>query len=139
MYCRNCGNEMHDEAVVCVKCGVPVGKGNKFCNHCGIETSPEAAVCVQCGVAFQNVTNSLPGSKSKVIAGLLGILLGCYGAHNFYLGYNKKAIIQIILTLGGLVFCGIPTIASVIWGIIEGIQYLTGSKKTDAKGNPLKD
>ena len=37
MYCRNCGNEMHDEAVVCVKCGVPAGKGTSYCPHCGAE------------------------------------------------------------------------------------------------------
>ncbi|MCM1577438.1 MAG: zinc ribbon domain-containing protein [Ruminococcus sp.] len=26
MYCRNCGKEIHDEAVVCVHCGVATGK-----------------------------------------------------------------------------------------------------------------
>ncbi len=28
MYCRNCGAEIDDNAVICVKCGVPV-RGNK--------------------------------------------------------------------------------------------------------------
>ncbi|MCM1578020.1 MAG: hypothetical protein NC078_04395 [Ruminococcus sp.] len=26
MYCKNCGKEIHDEAVMCVHCGVPTGK-----------------------------------------------------------------------------------------------------------------
>ncbi len=53
MYCRNCGSEMHEEAVVCVKCGVPAGKGKSFCPTCGAATNEEAVVCVSCGVALQ--------------------------------------------------------------------------------------
>ena len=53
MFCRNCGNEMTSEAVVCVKCGVPVGKGKKFCPNCGFEHDPEAVICVQCGVSLE--------------------------------------------------------------------------------------
>ena len=52
MYCRNCGNEMHNEAVVCVKCGVPAGKGNSYCSNCGAEVAAEAVMCPVCGVAF---------------------------------------------------------------------------------------
>ena len=38
MYCRNCGNEMDKEAVICVKCGVPKGKGkvNIHCPKCNV-------------------------------------------------------------------------------------------------------
>ncbi len=64
-------------------------------------------------------------------AGLLGIFLGGWGVHNFYLGYTGKAIAQIVLT-----FCfGIGA----IWGLIEGIMILCGKISTDAKGVPLKD
>jgi TM2 domain-containing membrane protein YozV len=57
----------------------------------------------------------------KLIAGLLGIFLGGFGVHKFYLGYSKEGIIQLVITI---VTCGI---ASII-GLIEGILYLT---KTD--------
>lgn len=71
--------------------------------------------------------------KSKVVAGLLGIFLGAWGIHRFYLGYTKIGIIQIIVTL---VTCGIGS----LWGFIEGILILCGSQiTTDANGNPLKD
>ncbi len=53
MFCRNCGNEMAAEAAVCVKCGVPVGKGKKFCPNCGFEHDPEAVICVKCGVSLE--------------------------------------------------------------------------------------
>ena len=42
-------------------------------------------------------------NKSKIAAGLLGIFLGSLGIHNFYLGYTKKAILQLCLTIGGYV------------------------------------
>lgn len=69
--------------------------------------------------------------KSKMTAGLLGIFLGGYGIHNFYLGYTKKAVIQLILSL---FTCGIAG----IWGFVEGIMILCGSINTDADGNPLQ-
>lgn len=70
--------------------------------------------------------------KSKLVAGLLGILLGGWGVHNFYLGNTSRAVVQIIVTL---ITCG----AGSIWGLIEGIMILCGSINTDANGNPLKD
>lgn len=70
--------------------------------------------------------------KSKMAAGLLGIFLGAWGIHNFYLGFTKKAIIQIVVTL---VTCGIGG----IWGFIEGILILCGKIDADADGNPLQD
>lgn len=79
--------------------------------------------------------NPNPGSapKSKIVAGLLGIFLGGWGIHRFYLGYTKMGIIQIIVTL---VTCG----AASLWGVIEGILILCGTQiTTDANGNPLQD
>jgi TM2 domain-containing membrane protein YozV len=75
-----------------------------------------------------------PQAKSKMIAGILGILLGGFGAHRFYLGYTSIGIIQIVVTL---VTCGFGA----IWGLVEGILILVGhdSFRTDAEGRPLKD
>ena len=57
----------------------------------------------------------------KLVAGLLGIFLGFFGVHKFYLGYNKEGIIQIVVSC---VTCGFGSVI----GLIEGIIYLT---KTD--------
>ena len=57
--------------------------------------------------------------QKKLIAGILGILVGWTGAHKFYLGYMKAGIVQLILT----VVCGIGGIL----GLIEGIMYLVKS------------
>jgi hypothetical protein len=75
-----------------------------------------------------------PQAKSKMVAGLLGILLGWAGAHRFYLGYTSIGIIQLVLSI---VTCGLAG----IWGFVEGILILVGheSFRTDAEGRPLTD
>jgi TM2 domain-containing membrane protein YozV len=79
-----------------------------------------------------------PG-KSRIAAGLLGILLGSLGVHNFYLGYTGKAVAQLLLTvIGGWVF-GLGWLIAWIWGLVEGIQILTKSINADANGVPLTD
>jgi TM2 domain-containing membrane protein YozV len=66
-------------------------------------------------------TPSTPREENKkVVAGILGILVGALGIHKFYLGYTKEGIIQILLNL----LCGLGSLI----GLIEGIIYLT---KTD--------
>jgi TM2 domain-containing membrane protein YozV len=67
-------------------------------------------------------TAPVPGSDKKIAAGLLGIFLGAFGIHKFYLGYTTAGIIMLVVSLFS---CG--TIMGVI-GLIEGIIYLT---KTD--------
>jgi TM2 domain-containing membrane protein YozV len=112
MYCRKCGKQIDDEAVICV--------------HCGVATNPKVNKIED------------PLAKSKLVAGLLGILIGSFGIHNFYLGYTQKAIIQLLLTvLGWIVVVG-PVIAG-IWGLIDGIMILTGKIDRDADGRLLKD
>ena len=60
------------------------------------------------------------GAEKKVVAGILGILLGGLGIHKFYLGYTKEGIIQLVI---GVVTCGLGGII----GLIEGIMYLSKS------------
>ena len=65
--------------------------------------------------------------KSKLVAGLLGLFLGVYGVHRFYLGYPGIGI-AMLFTLGG---CG-------IWSLIDSILILTGAVR-DPYGRPLRD
>ncbi len=89
MYCRNCGNEMHEEAVVCVKCGVLAGVGNHFCPTCGAPTHEEAVFCTTCGVSLAGkakrkklVTNIEP---RKIVTAIILSLVTCgiYGIYWF--------------------------------------------------------
>lgn len=80
-----------------------------------------------------------PTAKSRMAAGLLGIFLGSLGVHRFYLGYTGIGVVMLLITV--LSF-GLLSWVSGIWGLIEGILYLTdktGSYSRDASGRPLRD
>lgn len=144
MFCKNCGNFIDAAAMVCLKCGYAKGTGTFFCHNCGKMLNPGAPFCAHCGTAVNSAPRTgapynpcLP-QKSKLAAGLLGIFLGGWGVHNFYLGYTKKAVTQLILgTVGAIITCGASGLASAIWGLIDGVQILTGEIKVDANGQPL--
>lgn len=73
--------------------------------------------------------------NKKILAGVLGIILGSFGVHKFILGYNKEGIIMLIITLLGMVLSCVGIGVVLIWitgliGLIEGIIYLT---KSDAE------
>lgn len=117
----------------------------KFCQNCGTQIADDnQAFCPNCGANLgvnvntntntfaQQQSNVNNNQKSKMAAGLLGIFLGGWGIHNFYLGYTGKGIAQILVTI---LTCGIGA----LWGLIEGIMILAGSITTDANGVPLKD
>ena len=79
------------------------------------------------------VTPSLPvtpgevSPKSRMVAGLLGIFLGAYGVHRFYLGYTGLGLIM-LFTCGGCV----------IWALIDAIMIFMGNVP-DVQGRPLRD
>ena len=70
------------------------------------------------------------GQKSRMVAGILGILLGSLGVHSFYLGHTTRGVLQIVVTICTLGIGG-------LWGFIEGILILVGNINTDAQGRPL--
>mgnify|MGYP002032165896 CR=1 FL=1 len=65
--------------------------------------------------------------KSKRLSsGLLGIFLGCFGAHKFALGYTGEGFIYLSISiLGGIITCGIATAIAYTLSMIESIMYLT--------------
>ncbi|SNS96101.1 TM2 domain-containing membrane protein YozV [Micrococcales bacterium KH10] len=95
----------------------------------GQQTPPQAGY----GNQPYGVPAAHPEAKSRLAAGLLGILLGGLGIHRFYLGYTGIGILQIVVTL-------VTFGAGAIWGLVEGILYLTdktGNYSRDARGIPL--
>lgn len=92
----------------------------------GVGTKPPA-VPMQ---LFPNAPGDRPvGSKSKFVAGLLGIFLP-FGVHRFYLGYVGMGVLQVLATF----FCGV----GVLWCFVEGIICLCGGMQ-DADGYELRD
>ena len=70
--------------------------------------------------------NAVPPKQEnkRVIAGILGILLGALGIHKFILGYQNEGLIMLLLSV---LTCGIGAGAMGLVGLIEGIIYLTKS------------
>ena len=100
MYCRNCGNHIDDNA--------------SFCSNCGVATDGSNS-----NMPIDTAAPTPSKGKSKLAAGLFGILLGGIGVHKFYLG-NAIGVLY-------LLFCwtGIPSVI----GLVEGIVYLTMSDR----------
>ena len=125
MYCRNCGQSVDEKAIACPQCGVPPLMEKKFCHNCGAATQPNQILCVKCGVSLVKTGTGFDG-KNRIVAGVLGILLGWLGIHKFYLGYTKQGLIMLLVTIfGSLIKIG-PFIMALI-GLIEGIIYLVKS------------
>jgi TM2 domain-containing membrane protein YozV len=72
------------------------------------------------------VASTSSAKDKKLLAGILGIVLGAFGVHKFVLGYTKEGIIMLVVGLLGGLLCFPYVIVQVI-GLIEGIMYLTKS------------
>ena len=84
-----------------------------FCPTCGAEVNDNAVICVKCGCKLKN---DEPKKFDEIVYILLGVFLVAFGAHNFYIGKNTRAVVQLlisILSLGALSFF------VWIWAIIE--------------------
>ncbi len=61
--------------------------------------------------------NVMNRGKEKVIAGILGILLGGLGVHHFYLGSTTAGVIELVATI---FTCGLAALV----GLVEGVLLL---------------
>ena len=170
MFCTNCGSQNEPGTAFCTKCGgrlgetaatppvetvPPVNAGSPEIPNAPpyLGGSPSSGYVPPSGYAQQPGAYGQPAmpyqdptAKSKMVAGLLGILLGGLGIHRFYLGYTNIGIAQLATDIIGWVLlpftCGISLIFIIgahVWGLVDGIMILTGSISQDAQGKPLKD
>ncbi|MBE6894883.1 MAG: TM2 domain-containing protein [Ruminococcaceae bacterium] len=110
----------------CSNCGVKLDADERFCHNCG-------RTIIHGSTAQNTYSSAVSGQKSKFIAGILAILLGTLGIHNFYLGYTKKGVTQLLLFVFFLGWI------SFIWGIVDGVRIFCDKVVCDAKGVPLSD
>jgi TM2 domain-containing membrane protein YozV len=76
------------------------------------------------GASAAAYAGTAPPESKKVLAGILGILLGSLGIHKFVLGYTKEGVIMLLITV---LTCGLGSIVTGVIGLVEGIIYLTKS------------
>ncbi|MDO4587061.1 MAG: NINE protein [Planctomycetia bacterium] len=141
-FCSACQYPLSADSVFCPRCGkkrkkqtstntesstysVKRTKGLKRvpCRFCGKEISPKLPLCPFCHSILDPSQR-----KSRLTYILLGLLVvGWFGAHNFYAGRKEVAIRQLCLglTVIGLVF-------TIIWAIIDVFTV-----RQDGKGLPF--
>lgn len=142
-HCQACGRPAAIDARFCGHCGAGLSGGamvatgaagrampgrEVFCRACGRAINAAALACPGCGAPQQTwASNRLlaaEGGKSRVVAGVLGLLLGGIGAHKFYLARPFQGLIYLLLC-----WTFIPAIV----GFIEGIAYLCMSESGFAR------
>lgn len=90
-------------------------------------TQPVAAVAASApasDVSF-DFEEENPNAKNRITFIVLGVLLGMFGAHNFYAGYNKKAIAQVCITVLSVGFAS-PMVW--LWAVIDVCTVFRDSK-----------
>jgi len=117
---------------------------SRYCTKCGSVNDETAQYCIACQSPLSPVSGGYQpmqsvnpigsgamtdwkalGGDKKVVAGILGLVLGGLGIHKFILGYTTEGIIMLCISV---VSCGMLAFIPSVIGIVEGIMYLT---KTD--------
>lgn len=62
MFCRNCGSEVNENAIACMKCGCDPRKGINNCYSCGTNTNSSQVICINCGVSLKKESFSIDSS-----------------------------------------------------------------------------
>ena len=69
-------------------------------------------------------TNIEGQTKRKLIAVLLAIFFGAFGAHLFYLNDKKNGGIRLAITLVAMIIFSPLTVITSVWGIVDGIKLI---------------
>ena len=136
MYCRFCGNLIHDKAVICVKCKNKPLLGRSYCQNCGATTTQQQTVCTKCGMKLQAelsgvqkrlnyVTKKIEYYKrwTKILRNFLiiDLIAAVLSIGTFFLTMNKQ---------DGIAFGSLTVLLFVFLSALgEGIIYLV-SKST---------
>ena len=162
--CKYCGSKIGSNNAFCTNCGKSFSVQTVQCKNCGAENQPDFMFCGKCGQRLypvhpenQNAQSQFNASgqpcttmdgispKSRLTALMLGIFVGSFGAHNFYLGIISRGVAQAVISSIGLIlyivmrfFVGwplflVPTFGMFVWSCVEWIFIATGKGK-DSQG-----
>ena len=121
MQCPYCGNDVPPGVSTCPSCGASMPTDSFQPSHQTV--SPQAQY------ARPSASYGQGAAKSQTVYVILGVLLGCFGVHDFYAGYTGKGVAQLLISV---LSCGAAAWVSWIWAIVEICTV-----KQDAKGIPF--
>ncbi|MCF7911461.1 MAG: hypothetical protein K9M99_02955 [Candidatus Cloacimonetes bacterium] len=107
MFCPGCGNEVANDAVICVKCGRRVGKE-------AIAGAEDGKWTTGVFVALILVTVLVP-----YVGGLIGLIFGIIGLTKP--AKKKQGLILILTAVGGFI------LSMAFWGAVIGSMFLADS------------
>ncbi len=123
----------------CPECGKQYSTQEKVnrvkCPYCGAETNVSYSdqqqtqwqqFGNQASNAIDSVFNNGPSGKSRGIAGLLALFLGCVGLHYFYLNKTNAGVVFLIASL---LSCGVLAVVTQIVSIIQAVLFFTSTQE----------
>ena len=123
----------------CPECGKQYSSQEKVnrvkCPYCGAETNVSYSdqqqtqwqqFGSQASNAIDSVFNNGPSGKSRGIAGLLALFLGCVGLHYFYLNKTNAGVVFLIASL---LSCGVLAVVTQIVSIIQAVLFFTSTQE----------
>ena len=123
----------------CPECGKQYSTQEKVnrvkCPYCGAETNVSYSDQQQtqwqqfgnhASNAIDSVFNNGPSGKSRGIAGLLALFLGCVGLHYFYLNKTNAGVVFLIASL---LSCGVLAVVTQIVSIIQAVLFFTSTQE----------
>lgn len=121
----------------CPQCGLQYSTTEQVarvkCPYCGHETNVSYAEQQsgpnqwqqsgsQAAGAADSVFSNGPSGKSRGVAGLMALLLGCFGLHYFYLGKTGAGITFLLITILSCFILG--SLVQVV-AVIQGVLFFT--------------
>lgn len=129
VFCTKCGSQNEDYAQFCVSCQatLPVIGSRPTAYQADYQQPFQPAYepiqpPAQMYGQGSNLDWQAMGADKKIVAGILGIVVGGFGIHKFILGYQREGLIMLLVTV---LTCGMLGGVMQIIGIVEGIIYLT--------------
>jgi len=132
VFCTKCGAQNDDSSPQCVQCQATLPViGSRPTDYQPDYQSPfqTGYEPIQPPAPMYGQGSNLDwqnrGADKKIVAGILGIVVGGFGIHKFILGYQREGLIMLLVSV---LSCGMLAGVMHVIGIVEGIIYLT---KTD--------
>ena len=131
VFCTKCGAQNDDSSPHCVQCQATLPVIGSRPTEYQTDYQPPFQTGyepIQPPVPMYGQGSNLDwqnrGADKKLVAGILGIVVGGFGIHKFILGYQREGLIMLLVSV---LSCGMLAGVMHIIGIVEGIIYLTQS------------